>query len=990
MKQLLNIAGLAILMLGASQNLYSQSADSEGKGKWYKQSNPNAWEIGAGIGYTNYYGDLSNYRILKGKDLYKVYRFAAFNRNYVNRPSFSLLAQKQLNNTIGVLLQANVLQFEMSDRYQKHNGDIDPNALHFNRALNFRTNLADLGFALTFSPDNGSIFPQPAFFYPSFYVGMGIAAFSVKGDLYDQNGNPYNYTAPGNINDGSFETNLRDLNTERDKHYSNVSPFINLGLALNFRINESFRVALQSDIRYSGSDYLDDVSKTYKTNYPSVEAGYAARPGSNVVNPVTLQRGDNNGVNDVYINNRFVVFYNLHPKKKTSTFKAPVVYSISRVDTGIYSRALRTSLTSDTGFNKKPGFFGQRQPLQRQNATGNKTSKNPGRQDRTMFDDSIRLRDSIFNVLNRISADTGYRQLSDERLNSIERELRDMKTVIRNQALIPRYNYLQYQLDSISRLSTVVANKRVRANTDNLQLRVYRLQQDSLRNEMQKLLWISQYPAQSLDSATLHFDPYTSAQSWKQTIDSSVVIDSAIRRSNDSVLQNYKAPKELDEQPAISDSIQSKTLRRNNDSAYKKQVDSLTRLNQKNINRLYQRLDSLEKAAVQRPAELYADSLGEQASAAVNSTAQIDSGRLAQSAAVIDESTRQAQIETTRRLDSAERVLQRSNDSLVALRNSMKVSKDSAAYYRRSLFALDIDETDTVVEKRKWYQKIIPKSKKQKADETTLNEAKSYRSQETYYDAQAKNMSRDIERLQQDNRNLQDNYNQLRRRQNDRIITQSPPIVVQGNRDNSSAREIRELRDEISALKIRMSVPVTSTQAGVAAAGDLPDSTAKLASSPAMQQPVGDSVQITNLRADLAGMRKELDSLRRVPVRVVAPVKDTVADYDVTGFPVISVYFGMNSSTLQGTQTDKISPLAVVARKNKTAKILLSGSADPVGNVNTNKALATRRMEHVKSILVTKYGLPESRIELQEPEIPVTKGIKKANPLDRRVDLRFK
>jgi hypothetical protein len=58
--------------------------------------------------------------------------------------------------------------------------------------------------------------------------------------------------------------------------YRNVEPYVDLGVALNFRVNDVLTIALQSDIKYSASDYLDDVSSKYKTFYPTPAEQYAA------------------------------------------------------------------------------------------------------------------------------------------------------------------------------------------------------------------------------------------------------------------------------------------------------------------------------------------------------------------------------------------------------------------------------------------------------------------------------------------------------------------------------------------------------------------------------------------------------------------------------------------------------------------------------------------------------------------------------------------
>ena len=149
-----------------------------------------------------------------------------------------------------------------------------------------------------------------------------------------------------------------------------------------------------------------------------------------------------------------------------------------------------------------------------------------------------------------------------------------------------------------------------------------------------------------------------------------------------------------------------------------------------------------------------------------------------------------------------------------------------------------------------------------------------------------------------------------------------------------------------------------------------------------------DSLLLNSLRSDLLLMRKELDSIKRKLANT--PVAAKPNEYDVSEFPVISVYFATNSATLPATQSNKISPLVTVANKHKSAKISLTGFTDPVGKASANLALAKKRIDHVKNLLITKYGLKEEQIEAAEPVLSPASGTKKANPLDRRVDLKFK
>ncbi len=855
----------------------------------YAQVNPQSgWEIGAGIGSTNYYGDVSPYRIHHLKDIYRVYRFLEFNRHYVNRPSFSLLAHKKLNNTVGILLQANALQFSMSDRYRRPNGNLKTNALNFDRALNFQTDLYDLGFAVTLNSNNGSVFRRDAKIYPSVHLGLGLSAFSVNGDLYDKNGAQYDYSILSDINDHRYETDLRELNTEDGKKYNNIAPYLNLGIAINFKISEHFRLALQSDIKYSGSDYLDDVSKTYRSDYATPAAAYAARPGTNTVNPVTLQRGDNNGVNDIYINNRLVILYSFNKKKNQPVFKAPVVYTLRRSTQYVDSLKIKGA---DTVPSKVA--IQSFSPLAQQKII-----------------DSVRDHDSLARSANtfdsgfhRTIVDTAFQKHLDNRLQTIQSDIREIKTVLRNQALIPRYQQLRFQEDSISKLSARLLSKPNATSSDRLQQRIYNLQKDSLRNEMRTIILMSQYPAEKIDTTLFQRNTDTAGFEILRPRFDSVT---RIKTMHDSVAGD------------------SQTLTQ-------KAIDTLS---------------AQEKIVLN---EALQDSLPDQ-----------------------------------EEIDSLQSVVTASDAKLRTMQQQLKASRDSAAFYRRTLYTRDIDERDTIVEKKKWYERIIPRNTRQREKQTNTEEARLLRSRETYYSNQASRMDREISQLERANRLLQNDFDRLRRRRDNRIVS-PPTVVLPAPANNNNRDEINRLREEIYQLRSQLQTADTSVKTNDTSVQNV------LPPTPATDSTFApaniDSSELASLRADLARMQSAIDSIRRTPVVESKPAEPV---YDVKSFPVISVYFGMNAATLPSTQTDKLAPMAAVAKKNGAAIIALKGFADAVGNAKVNKAIATKRIEYVKNLLITGFGLAASQIITEEPEIPVVTGTKRANPLDRRVDLQFR
>lgn len=426
-----------------------------------------AWELGLGVGYTNYYGDLSPYQINGLKNLYRI---ADFNNYYQNRPSFSVMLHRKLTPTLGFMLQANYLQFSMSDRYRNKSGSLDTSAKNFARSLNFRTDMRDIGLAFTFNTNNGRVFAKDAFFYPSFYLGAGVSQFTVKGDLYDASNSRYDYRLPGIINDGSFETNLRDQHTELENRYDDVIPYVNLGLALNFRFSERIALAVQTDIKYSASDYLDDVSKLYRTTYNNPNQAYVARPGYNVVDPITRVRGDNNAMNDFYFNNRLVLHIGLGSgKKKQETFVAPVIYTLAA------PYRSRKAAVDSTRIKQVADSL---QKLRNDSVY------------RSRIDSVKILQDSILQQNQRMQTGDSAMRLQLENINA---ELKQLRTSLQNQKVEPRRQQLQQQTDSLNAIKKRIGEQKRISEEDRLRLRIYDFQLDSLNRESQKL---------SLDSAS--------------------------------------------------------------------------------------------------------------------------------------------------------------------------------------------------------------------------------------------------------------------------------------------------------------------------------------------------------------------------------------------------------------------------------------------------------------------------------------------------------
>ncbi|GAB3658332.1 hypothetical protein GCM10028791_31240 [Echinicola sediminis] len=291
-------------------------------GLFAQQVNYN-WRLGASVGYTNYYGDLSPYEIGGFDNIEKVFKLFTYNGHYYDKPSGQISLETRITPTTGIMLHYGQYHFGQSDRFINPDGSLDLNAPNFDRALNFQTTLRDIGLSLVFKTDNGKILKEKSFIAPYLTLGGGWRWFDVYGDLLDENNAPYDYTSTTVTNDGTFETDLSAIETEVNGNYDQSGVFASLGIGIRFRLTNRLELFAQSDFKHVFTDHLDDVSGQYKEEYPSSFEAYAAKPGTNTVDPANPFRGNSNGQKDWYIYHGAGIKFSFGAGK--SHFSAPVV-----------------------------------------------------------------------------------------------------------------------------------------------------------------------------------------------------------------------------------------------------------------------------------------------------------------------------------------------------------------------------------------------------------------------------------------------------------------------------------------------------------------------------------------------------------------------------------------------------------------------------------------------------------------------------------------
>jgi opacity protein-like surface antigen len=187
-------------------------------------------EFGFGLGAGHYFGDLNT-------------------RARLNRPKLagSIFFRKNFGNYIALRIGASFAQLGYSDIYNKQNTYMQSRNLSFNSKVWELALQGDFNF-FRFMPG------EPEYRFTP-YVTIGVGVFS-----YD----PYAFL----IGEKNF---LRPLGTEGQgsnlypdrKQYSSMAISIPIGAGIKYSLNENINIGFEILHRFTNTDYLDDVSKTY-------------------------------------------------------------------------------------------------------------------------------------------------------------------------------------------------------------------------------------------------------------------------------------------------------------------------------------------------------------------------------------------------------------------------------------------------------------------------------------------------------------------------------------------------------------------------------------------------------------------------------------------------------------------------------------------------------------------------------------------------------
>lgn len=187
-------------------------------------------EIGIGFGAGQYFGDLNT-------------------RSRLNTPKIAATAffRKNFGNYIAVRASASFAQLGYSDIYNTHNAFMQQRNLSFNSNIWEIALQGDFNF-FRFMPG------EPGYNFTP-YITFGIGTFS-----YDPfailNNQKYFLRTLGTEGQGNV------LYPDR-KTYNSMSYSIPFGAGFKYSINEKVNLGVEIVHRFTGTDYLDDISTTY-------------------------------------------------------------------------------------------------------------------------------------------------------------------------------------------------------------------------------------------------------------------------------------------------------------------------------------------------------------------------------------------------------------------------------------------------------------------------------------------------------------------------------------------------------------------------------------------------------------------------------------------------------------------------------------------------------------------------------------------------------
>lgn len=186
-------------------------------------------EFGIAVGAAHYFGDINT-------------------RAKINRPkpAFGIFYRKQFGEYVAARISGTFAQLGYSDVYSK-------NQYQRLRNLSFNSNIFELALQGDFNFFKFNPIDPNYRFTP--YVTIGVGMFSFNPYAY-LNGKKYFLQPLGTEGQGTSAYPDR-------KKYNTTAISFPIGVGLKFNINDQMNIGFEIAHRFTSTDYLDDVSKTF-------------------------------------------------------------------------------------------------------------------------------------------------------------------------------------------------------------------------------------------------------------------------------------------------------------------------------------------------------------------------------------------------------------------------------------------------------------------------------------------------------------------------------------------------------------------------------------------------------------------------------------------------------------------------------------------------------------------------------------------------------
>ncbi len=268
---------------------------------------------------------------LHGGGMYSVNDIASTPGFGKNDFVYGLSLERSFNNAWSGKLLLTKGQFTVNDRLVEKSAQ-------FGRSLNAQTRIIDAALMATYAFDNERNLSLTEPIAPYISAGLGLSTFEVWGDLYYGNKQLYHYWDDNTIHtaskasnpqaetvkqDGEFETKLTGLYTENE-NYPTLILNIPIALGVKFRLSDQVNLNVEAMTRFTNSDYLDDVSDKFRTNFgtdPNADLILAAKPNTFY----TGVRGDKT-TQDIYGSLMVSLHYNFGLKTPIPDINVPIVF----------------------------------------------------------------------------------------------------------------------------------------------------------------------------------------------------------------------------------------------------------------------------------------------------------------------------------------------------------------------------------------------------------------------------------------------------------------------------------------------------------------------------------------------------------------------------------------------------------------------------------------------------------------------------------------